>query len=145
LEPNFDKIVIGWSSSKIVSGGPALWPRWPPQCSFGCGGPSWSKGRTAVHIFGREPSNDYFIKILFLLSDQMVSDNYWANLNQTLLKWFLGGPLPKLCSTFQNTEQDGRHHRTWGHPRIIPQKFGCNWPSGFWGEDSMRISHRVLC
>jgi hypothetical protein len=27
-----------------------------------------SKGRTAGHIFGREPSNDYFIKILFLLS-----------------------------------------------------------------------------
>ena len=25
-------------------------------------------GRTAIHIFGREPSNDYFIKILFLLS-----------------------------------------------------------------------------
>jgi hypothetical protein len=24
LELNFDKIVIGWSSSKIVSGGPAL-------------------------------------------------------------------------------------------------------------------------
>jgi hypothetical protein len=24
LEPNFDKIAIGWSSSKIVSGGPAL-------------------------------------------------------------------------------------------------------------------------
>jgi hypothetical protein len=31
-------------------------------------GPSWSKGRTAGQIFGREPSNDYFIKILFLLS-----------------------------------------------------------------------------
>jgi hypothetical protein len=28
LELNFDKIVIGWSSSKNVSGGPALWPRW---------------------------------------------------------------------------------------------------------------------
>jgi hypothetical protein len=27
-----------------------------------------SKGRTARHIFGREPSKDYFIKILFLLS-----------------------------------------------------------------------------
>jgi hypothetical protein len=25
------------------------------------------KGRTAGHIFGREPSNDYYIKILFLL------------------------------------------------------------------------------
>jgi len=22
-----------------------------------------------------------------------------------------------------------------GHPRTIPPKFGCNWPSGFWGED----------
>ena len=26
-------------------------------------------GRTAGHIFGREPSNDYFIKILLLLSN----------------------------------------------------------------------------
>jgi hypothetical protein len=23
--------------------------------------------------------------------------NYWANLNQTLLRWSLGGPLSKLC------------------------------------------------
>jgi len=22
-----------------------------------------------------------------------------------------------------------------GHPRTIPPKFGCNWPSSFWGED----------
>jgi hypothetical protein len=22
-----------------------------------------------------------------------------------------------------------------GHPTTIPPKFGCNWPSGFWGED----------
>jgi hypothetical protein len=28
--------------------------------------PTWSKGQTAGHIFGREPSNDYLIKILFL-------------------------------------------------------------------------------
>ena len=34
LEPNFDGIVIGWSSSKIVSGSRALPPRWPPQCSW---------------------------------------------------------------------------------------------------------------
>ena len=33
LEPNFEGIVIGWSSSKIVSGSRALPPRWPPQCS----------------------------------------------------------------------------------------------------------------
>jgi hypothetical protein len=31
-------------------------------------GPFWWKGGTAGHIFGREPSNDYFIKIEFLLS-----------------------------------------------------------------------------
>ena len=29
---------------------------------------NWSKSRTARHIFGREPFNDYFIKMLFLLS-----------------------------------------------------------------------------
>jgi hypothetical protein len=33
LEPNFDGIVIGWSSSKIVSVSRALPPRWPPECS----------------------------------------------------------------------------------------------------------------
>ena len=32
-------------------------------------GPSWSKGRTAGHIFGREPLNDYFITISFLMSE----------------------------------------------------------------------------
>jgi hypothetical protein len=37
---------------------------------------------------------------------------YWANLNQTLLIWFLGGPLPKLCPAFQNFDQYGRHSRT---------------------------------
>jgi hypothetical protein len=32
-----------------------------------------------------------------------------ANLNQTLLKWSLGGPLPKMCLTFQTSDQDGHH------------------------------------
>jgi hypothetical protein len=26
-----------------------------------------------------------------------------------LLKWFLGGPLPKLCLAFQTSDQDGHH------------------------------------
>ena len=39
--------------------------------------------------------------------------NYWVNLNQTLLKWSLGGPLPKLlCPAFQTSDQDDRHSRT---------------------------------
>jgi len=33
LEPNFDGIVIRWSSSKIVSSSRALPPRWLLQCS----------------------------------------------------------------------------------------------------------------
>ena len=36
--------------------------------------------------------------------------NYWANLNQTLLKWFLGGPLSKLCPSVPSCIQDGRHY-----------------------------------
>ena len=34
--------------------------------------------------------------------------NYWANLNQTLLKWFLDDPLPKLCPVIPTSNQDGR-------------------------------------
>jgi hypothetical protein len=33
--------------------------------------------------------------------------NYWANLNQTLLKWSLGGSLSKLCPSAPSCIQDG--------------------------------------
>jgi hypothetical protein len=33
ISVKFDGIVIGWASSKIVSGSHTLPPRWPPQCS----------------------------------------------------------------------------------------------------------------
>ena len=36
--------------------------------------------------------------------------NYWANLNQTLLKWSLGGPLSKLCPSVPSCIQDGGHY-----------------------------------
>jgi hypothetical protein len=36
--------------------------------------------------------------------------NYWANLNQTLLKWSLGGPLSKLCPSVPSCIQDGHHY-----------------------------------
>ena len=32
--------------------------------------------------------------------------NYWANLNQTLLKWSLGGHLPQLFPAFQTSDQE---------------------------------------
>jgi hypothetical protein len=71
----------------------------------------------------------------------------------------LDGQLPKFCPVIPTSNQDGRQAKNrkrgdeikknssplklgWksgspdkilevGHPRIIPQKFGCNWPSGF--------------
>jgi hypothetical protein len=36
--------------------------------------------------------------------------NYWANFNQTLLRWSLGGPLLKLCPSALSYIQDGRHY-----------------------------------
>jgi hypothetical protein len=55
---------------------------------------SWSKGRTTGHIFGREPSNDYFINILFLLSKWFQTRRFlWA--------------LPKLCPVIPTSNQNG--------------------------------------
>jgi hypothetical protein len=74
--------------------------------------------------------------------------NYWANLNQTLLKWSLGGPLSKLCpsSIFSNGGHLG--YRTaltdtilkGDHPRIISAKFGWDWLRSFRGEEKKLIS-----
>ena len=36
--------------------------------------------------------------------------NYSANLNQTLLKWSLGGPLSKSCPSAPSCIQDGHHY-----------------------------------
>jgi hypothetical protein len=35
--------------------------------------------------------------------------NYWANLNQILLKWSLGGPLPEMWPAVRPFDQDGLH------------------------------------
>jgi hypothetical protein len=67
--------------------------------------------------------------------------NRWTKLNQTWQGWFLGGSLSKLCpsalSCIPSWLEVGitGHNLEGGHPRTIPPKFGCNWPSGFWGED----------
>jgi hypothetical protein len=69
--------------------------------------PSWSVGRTTRHNFGRGPSNDYFIKVWFQLSNW-----FQTRRCQTLLKWSLCGPLPKVCPSFQTSDQYGHHSRT---------------------------------
>jgi predicted hydrocarbon binding protein len=57
-----------------------------------------SKGRTAGHIFGREPSNDYFIKIFFLLSK-------WFQIRRFLWKFPIGSYV-KLSSAVAAIEID---------------------------------------
>ena len=34
--------------------------------------------------------------------------NHWANCNQTLVEWSLGGPLPNVCPVIPTFNQDGR-------------------------------------
>jgi hypothetical protein len=48
-QPNFAEMILGWSPSAVQ--------------------PFWSEGRTTRHKFGRGPSNDYFIKVWFQLSN----------------------------------------------------------------------------
>jgi hypothetical protein len=38
----------------------------------------------------------------------LLSRNHWANCNQTLVEWSLGGPLPKKCPVIPNSNQDVR-------------------------------------
>jgi hypothetical protein len=77
--------------------------------------------------------------------------NYWANLNQTLLKWSLGGPLLKLWPSAPFCIQDNGGHLGYktvltdtflkgDHPRIISAKFGWDWLSSFRGEEFFLIS-----
>ena len=48
---------------------------------------------------GVRPS--YVVNFNFLLR------NHWANCNQTLVEWYLYGPLPKLCPLIPTSNQDG--------------------------------------
>jgi hypothetical protein len=60
--------------------------------------------------------------------------NYWTNLNQTLLKWSLGGPLPNLCQAFQTSVQWLFHQHLVLNEQMVSDK-----------KIFMGISHRVLC
>jgi hypothetical protein len=67
--------------------------------------PSWLEVGINGHIFGREPSNDYFIKILFLLSKWFQSRRFlWE---------FPVGAYVKLSSAVGNSHKNLllRNHR----------------------------------
>ena len=93
-------------------------------------------GQTAWQIFGREPSNDYFINISFLLSK-------WFQTRRFLWEFPIGSYV-KLSSAVAAIL--GRRSEMpdifleGDHPRIISAKFGWDWLSNFRGEDFFLIS-----
>ncbi len=136
-QPNFVEMILVWSPFKIVSVSTVLYPRWSPwlKIEISSNGQNYSILSQKVPKFELYKHNDelfniyygifyelwtfvYFDRLCKLkkrgmkFKKNLLLWNYWANLNQALLKWFLGGPLPNLCLAFQNTDQDGRHSRT---------------------------------
>ena len=135
---NLNQTLLKWSLggplSKIVSVSTVLYPRWPPllKIEISSNGQNCSILSQKVPKFELYKHNELFniyYGIFYELSTFAYFDrlcklekrgmkfkknlllwNYWANLNQTLLKWSLGGLLSKLCPLAPSCIQDGRHY-----------------------------------
>ena len=126
-------MILGWSPFKIVSVSAVLYPRWPPWLKIeissngqNCSILSQKVPKFELYKHNEELFNIYY-GILYELWTFVYFDrlcklkkrgikfkknlllwNYWANLNQTLQKWFLDDPLPKMCPVIPTSNQDGR-------------------------------------
>ena len=132
-QPNFAEMILGWSPFKIVSVSTVLYPMWPPwlKIEISSNGQNCSILSQKVLKFELYKHNDELFNIYYGIFNELRTFayfdrlcklekrgdeikknllwNYWANLNQTLLKWSLGGPLSKLCPSAPSCIQDGRH------------------------------------
>ena len=127
-------MILRWSPFKIVSVRAVLYPRWLSllKIEISSNGQNCSILSHNVPKFELYKHNDDLFNIyygifyeLWIFADfdrlcklekrwmkfkkNLLLWNYWANLNQTLLKWFLDGSLPKLCPVIPTSNQDGRH------------------------------------
>ena len=133
-QPNFAEMILRWSPFKIVSVSAVLYPRWPPllKIEISSNGQNCSILSQKVPKFELYKHNDELFIIYYGIFYELwtFTDfdrlcklekrgmkfkknllwNYWANLNQTLLKWSLGGHLSKLCPSAPSCIQDGRHY-----------------------------------
>ena len=125
-------MVHGWVPFKIVSDSPALHSRWPLLLNIeissngqNCSILSQNVPKFELYKHNDELFNMYyrifyelwtfadFVRLCKLekrwmkLKKNLLLGNYWVNLNQTLLKWFLDGPLLKLCPVIPTSNQDG--------------------------------------
>ena len=137
---NLNQTLLKWSLGgrspfKIVSVSALLYPRWPPLLKIEIS----SNGQNCPILSQKGPKfelskhNDELFNIYYGIFNELwtfedfdqlcklekkeddVKKNLllwkcWANLNQTLLKWSLGGPLSKLCPSAPSCIQDGRHY-----------------------------------
>ena len=133
-QPNFAEMILGWSPFKIVSVSAVLYPRWLPwlKIEMSSNGQKCSILSQKLSKFELYKHNDEFFNIYYgifyeiwtfadfvrlcklekrgdEIKKKLLLWNYWGNLNQTLLKWSLGGPLSKLCPSAPSCIQDGRH------------------------------------
>ena len=137
FQPNFAEMILRWSPFKIVTVSAVLYPRWPPfkkKIEISSNGQNCSILSQKVPKFELYKHNDELFNIYFVifyelwnfvdfdrlckfknkggmkLKKNLLLWNYWANLNQTLLRWSLGGPLSKLCPSAPSCIQDGHHY-----------------------------------
>ena len=128
---NFAEMILRWSPFKIVFVRIALYPRWLPllKLEISSNGHNCSMLSLKVPKFELYKHNDELFNIyygifyeLWTFTDfdrlcklektweeikkSLLLWNYRANLNQTLLKWSLGGPLSKLCPSAPSCIQD---------------------------------------
>ena len=134
FQPNFAEMILRWSPFNIVSVSAVLYPRWPPllKIEISSNGQNCSILSQKVPKFELYKHNDelfniyygifyelwtfaYFDRLCKLekrgdeIKKTLLLWNYWANLNQTLLKWSLDGSLSKLCPSAPSCIQDGCH------------------------------------
>ena len=134
-QPNFAEMILRWSPFKIVSVSAVLYLGWPPllKIEISSNGQNCSILSQKVPKFELYKHNDELFNIYYGIFNELwtftdfdrlcklekrgdeikknlLLCNYWANLNQTLLKWSLGGPLSKLCPSVPSCIQDGRHY-----------------------------------
>ena len=133
-QPHFAQMILRWSSFKIMSLSAVLYPRWPLllKIEISSNGQNCSILSQKVAKFEQNKHIDELFNIYYGIFYELwtFTDfdrlcklekrgmklkknllwNYWANLNQILLKWSLGGPLSKLCPSAPSCIQDGRHY-----------------------------------
>ena len=103
--------------------------------------PSWSKGGTTIHNFGRGPSNDYFIEVWFQLSN-------WFQTRRFLCEFPIGSYV-KLSSAVVAILVEGPNRQTHFWKRTIQWLSNQNLVliEQMVSDKKifMWISHRVLC